>query len=108
MPVEPAAEQRKPASGRLPALGGMEMIPADAEARSAEIWDRLAAHYDRQLWFERAAIRRALDLAAVQRRDRVLDVGTGTGLVLRELAGRHERPASAVGIDFGPPWRGSP
>jgi len=64
-----------------------------------ENWDRLAAHYDRQLWLERDAIRLALDLAAPRETDRLLDIGTGTGLVLRELARRQDRPEAAVGID---------
>jgi ubiquinone/menaquinone biosynthesis C-methylase UbiE len=75
------------------------MIRHSAEAQPVEVWDRLAAHYDRQLWLERNAIRTALDLAAPQHGDHVLDVGTGTGLVLRELARRRDRPAGVVGLD---------
>jgi len=75
------------------------MSRGGAEAQPAEVWDRLAAHYDRQLWLERNAIRTALDLAAPQRGDRVLDFGTGTGLVLRELARRRDHSESVVGLD---------
>lgn len=35
----------------------------------------------------------------MRRDDRVLDVGTGTGALLRELARRDARPAEVVGID---------
>lgn len=64
----------------------------------AGVWDRLSSHYDRQLWLERAAVRRALRLVAPQAGERVLDVGTGTGEVLRQLA-RHPRYREVIGID---------
>src|SRR5215218_7628820 len=57
----------------------------------AHVWDRLSRHYDRQLWLERAAVRTALDLLAPARDERMLDLATGTGLVLRELAARRDR-----------------
>lgn len=66
---------------------------------SAPVWDRAAAAYARQEHLERRAIARALDLAAVRADDRVLDVATGTGAVLRALAARPERPARAEGVD---------
>jgi len=62
-------------------------------------WDRAAPRYARQERLERQAIGRALDLAAPAADDVLLDVATGTGLVLRELARRASRPASAVGLD---------
>lgn len=62
-------------------------------------WERLSGLYDRQLWLERAAVRTALDLACAGPDDRLLDLGTGTGEVLRELAGRPVRPRGAVGVD---------
>ena len=62
-------------------------------------WDRLSAIYDRQLWLERAAVRSALDLLAPGPAERLLDVGTGTGEVLRQLARREVRPREAVGVD---------
>jgi len=62
-------------------------------------WDTLASRYDRQLGLERAAIREALDLAAPHPDDDLLDVGTGTGAALRELAASSERPTRVVGVD---------
>lgn len=55
--------------------------------------------YDWQLGLERAALAAAVELAAPSERDRLLDVGTGTGGLLAELAWRGVRPAEAVGID---------
>jgi len=40
-----------------------------------------------------------LRLAAPQPDERLVDLGTGTGLVLRRLAERTERPHAAVGVD---------
>ena len=62
-------------------------------------WDRAARGYARQEWLERAAVARTLALAAPREDDRLLDVGTGTGLVLRTLAARPDRPRQAVGLD---------
>ena len=63
------------------------------------VWDRAARGYARQERLEQRAIRRALDFAALTAHDELLDVATGTGLVLRELARRPAPPASAVGLD---------
>lgn len=62
-------------------------------------WDRAARGYARQERLEHRAIRRALDLSAPAPDEELLDVATGTGLVLRELARRPAPPASAVGLD---------
>ena len=62
-------------------------------------WDAAARWYDRQLWLERSAIAIAIGLAEVGSAARVLDVGTGTGAVLRELATRGCRPEWVLGID---------
>lgn len=67
-----------------------------------EAWDRAARGYARQERLERRAIAAALDLAAVAADELLLDVATGTGLVLRELARRAVRPARAIGIDRSP------
>lgn len=62
-------------------------------------WDRAARLYDLQLFLERTAIDRALELAAMRPSDRLLDVGTGTGALLRRLAARADAPREAVGLD---------
>jgi demethylmenaquinone methyltransferase/2-methoxy-6-polyprenyl-1,4-benzoquinol methylase len=62
-------------------------------------WDIVAPVYDLQLALERPAITAALDLAQPRSTDRLLDVATGTGAVLRLLAGRVTRPDDAVGVD---------
>ena len=59
----------------------------------------LARAYDRQLPLERAALAAAVELAAVGPDDRLLDVATGTGGLLRELARLDARPAEVAGID---------
>lgn len=66
------------------------------------LWDRAAERYDRQAWLERSSLRTALDLLAPVPSAAMLDVGTGTGLLLAELARRPLRPATVVGIDPSP------
>jgi ubiquinone/menaquinone biosynthesis C-methylase UbiE len=60
---------------------------------------RTARHYDAQLWLERRALRAALALAAPGPDDRVLDLGTGTGALLRGLAERPDHPRQVTGVD---------
>ena len=55
--------------------------------------------YDWQLPLERAALTAAVELAAPGASERLLDVATGTGGMLRELSRRRARPAEVVGID---------
>lgn len=62
-------------------------------------WSRVASIYDWQLPLERAALKTAVTLAEPQREDVWLDIGTGTGGLLRELARRRERPGSVLGVD---------
>lgn len=62
-------------------------------------WDRFASSYGRQLFLERAALRAHLDLLRIRRDERLLDVATGPGVMLAELARRDERPHAAVGVD---------
>jgi demethylmenaquinone methyltransferase/2-methoxy-6-polyprenyl-1,4-benzoquinol methylase len=62
-------------------------------------WSRLAPAYERQLGLERPALRALLDLLDVGEHEVLLDVGTGTGGLLRELERGGERPARAVGVD---------
>ena len=55
--------------------------------------------YDWQLPLERAALATAVELAAPAESERLLDVATGTGGLLRELSLRPVQPAEVVGID---------
>jgi ubiquinone/menaquinone biosynthesis C-methylase UbiE len=55
--------------------------------------------YDLQLPLERAALAAAVELAAPGESDRLLDVATGTGGLLRELARSKTGPAEVVGVD---------
>lgn len=74
-------------------------VAAVAEPRS---WDSQAPRYARQERFERAAVAALLRLAEPTRHDRVIDLATGSGLVLRALARRGPPPRSALGIDTSP------
>jgi len=58
--------------------------------------------YELQQTLERRALDTALDLARPDREDRVLDVATGTGALLRRLAHSDVRPREAVGLDASP------
>jgi ubiquinone/menaquinone biosynthesis C-methylase UbiE len=62
-------------------------------------WDFVAPLYDLQLALERPAIETALALMEPRRTDRLLDVATGTGSVLRGLGERVPRPEEAIGVD---------
>ena len=55
--------------------------------------------YDAQLALERSALSAAVELVAPLADELVLDLGTGTGGLLRVLARRPGRPATAIGID---------
>ncbi len=64
-------------------------------------WDANASRYGRQEALEQAVVATVLRLGAPGHDDRLLDVATGTGIVLRTLASRpgSDRPAVAVGVD---------
>ena len=62
-------------------------------------WDVVAPVYDLQLALERPAIETALALVEPRSTDRLLDLATGTGAVLRALAERVPRPTGAIGVD---------
>lgn len=64
-----------------------------------ESWDEVASIYRRQLWLEGRALGRMLEMLAPQPGERLLDVATGPGVLLAELASRPDRPDEAVGID---------
>ena len=65
-------------------------------------WSSLARAYDWQLPLERTALAAAVELADPSPDDAVLDLGTGTGGLLRELAERPGRPRIAIGVDACP------
>jgi len=69
-------------------------------ASDAATWDRLARRYERQERWETTAIDAALRLAASSPDERLVDLATGTGLLLRRLALRPGRPREAVGVDL--------
>ncbi len=71
-------------------------------AAAAATWDRLAARYGAQERHELAAIDAALALAAPQPGERLVDLATGSGLLLRRLAGAPVRPREAIGVDRSP------
>lgn len=63
-------------------------------------WDRLAARYGVQEHLERHAIDAALRHAAPAAGERLVDLATGTGLLLRRLAATSaELPGEAIGVD---------
>ncbi len=68
-------------------------------AAAARSWDELATRYAGQERLEARAIAAALRLADPRPPDRVVDLATGTGLLLRALAARDPRPATATGVD---------
>ena len=69
-------------------------------AAAAGTWDRLAARYGAQEHWECAAIDAALRVAAPRPDERLVDLATGTGLLLRRLAEQPAgRPREAVGVD---------
>jgi len=74
----------------------MNRVRHDARAR------RVARVYDWSVPLERDALRIALQLANVQRGERVLDVATGTGALLRELAQRNQSTGQVIGVDHSP------
>lgn len=74
------------------------------EARAAGssplgLWERVAPLYDLQLFLERPSLRAAVGLASPSDGERVLDLGTGTGAMLRELARSGAVFAEVVGVD---------
>ena len=73
------------------------MTPA---ARPATWKGMLAARlYQSSISLERAALEQALELAELASEDRLLDVATGTGALLRMLASRGVRAKRAIGVD---------
>lgn len=73
--------------------------PASGEGTGADVWSRLADLYDLQIFLERAALEALVDLLGAGPETRVLDLATGTGGVLRQLATRPAAPEGVVGTD---------
>ncbi len=73
------------------------MAASVAAARPA--WDANARRYGAQERLEARAVDTALRMAGVTAGERVVDVATGTGVVLRALARTARPPAQAIGLD---------
>ena len=71
----------------------------DRRATPAVDWSAVAPWYDWQRPLQRAPLRAAVELVDPRRDDVLLDVATGTGGLLRELARRENRPGRAIGVD---------
>jgi len=65
-------------------------------------WDDNARRYGAQEHWETAAVDAALDVAQPRSGERLVDLATGTGLVLRRLAVRAGGPSEALGVDRSP------
>lgn len=68
-------------------------------AAGAAIWDRHAARYGAQEHWQTTAVDAALRLGAPGPDERLVDLATGSGLVLRRLAADPGHPREAVGVD---------
>ncbi len=68
-------------------------------ASAASTWDALAARYGRQIRHELRAVGVAADLARVRPEDRVVDVATGSGVMLDVLRVRPGRPHRLLAVD---------
>ena len=80
----------------------MAMTRESESPDPAALWDRLSARYDRQLWLERRSVATAVAMLDPRRQERLLDAGTGTGEVLRQLMARPEAPREVTGVDASP------
>jgi len=76
-------------------------VRSDAASAPAT-WDGHAERYGAQERLEARAVAASLSLADPGPGDRLVDLGTGTGAVLRSVAGRPDRPRTAVGVDRSP------
>jgi SAM-dependent methyltransferase len=72
------------------------ILPENAKA--AAVWDSAAGEYERVALHLLDAIDRTIERLAPEAGERVLDLGTGTGLAARRAA---RRGARVVGIDLG-------
>ncbi|GAC1440501.1 MAG: hypothetical protein NVSMB51_19860 [Solirubrobacteraceae bacterium] len=70
---------------------------SDAAARTT--WDALAPRYRAQERLEGRALAAAVRLATAEPAERLIDLATGTGALLRSLERAQGRPAEAIGVD---------
>lgn len=77
----------------------MDTTAADRQQRLRSSFDAIAADYER-LGFVHACAARLLELAVLPNAARVLDVGTGTGLVALAAARVVGEQGSVIGLDF--------
>jgi len=78
----------------------MDVERAGAEADAAAgTWDEHATRYAGQERLEARAVSAVVRLADPRPQDRLVDLGTGTGALLRAVAARDGRPATAIGVD---------
>jgi ubiquinone/menaquinone biosynthesis C-methylase UbiE len=80
-------------------MGSSNLDPE--KQRLSAAFDRIARQYE-GLRFVHVCARRLLELAGLEVGMRVLDVGTGTGLVALAAAGIVGERGSVVGVDFSP------
>jgi ubiquinone/menaquinone biosynthesis C-methylase UbiE len=66
-------------------------------------WSRVARIYDWQVPLERPALRAVVEMLAISDSETLLDVGTGTGAVLREVERLPAPPARRIGVDASGP-----
>jgi len=96
--IHPTDTRHGPPDDRAPDTQVLQARISQPDA--ARLYDRLAGIYD--LWghlAESSARRRALELAAVDDGDRVLEVAVGTGLAFAQLA-RNNPGGRSLGIDI--------
>ncbi|MEU2201234.1 methyltransferase domain-containing protein [Isoptericola sp. NPDC019482] len=79
----------------------MTSLPADVSSAVAAAYDARAATYDESAMHRDLAAEVAAFCSLDAPRD-VLDVATGTGLVLRALAASRPRPRGMTGVDLSP------
>jgi ubiquinone/menaquinone biosynthesis C-methylase UbiE len=77
-------------------------MPAAPRRSPTWLGTRAARLYQCSIPLERDALEQALELAHPATEERLLDVASGTGALLRMLAARSTRPERAVGLDRSP------
>ncbi|MBI3459521.1 class I SAM-dependent methyltransferase, partial [Candidatus Acetothermia bacterium] len=79
----------------------MPIDPQQAKEKSRQIWDSFAPLYDKYITSTTSqAAQRVVDLAALQKGQRVLDVATGTGVAAFAAAEKVGPTGYVIGIDL--------